>query len=48
MGLLISFAIAALLIFRSRGTESDYYYTGLIDGTMILQFLLVCISHWLG
>ena len=38
-----SFALAAGLILRARGTETDYYYTGWIDGTMILQFLLVSL-----
>jgi hypothetical protein len=39
--LIFNFALAGWLLFRARGTESDYYYTGLIDGTMILQFLFV-------
>ena len=46
-GLLASLGVAAGLIWRARGTEADYYYTGWLDGTMILQFLLVWLAQHL-
>lgn len=42
-----TFFLAGWLIWRARGTEADYYYTGWIDGTMILQFALVWLAQLL-
>ncbi len=39
--LLLSFASTALLIYLSRSDQHDYFYSGLLDGTMVLQGLLV-------
>ncbi len=38
---LLSSLVAAFLIIKSTGERHDYYYTGLLDGTMILQAFLV-------
>lgn len=38
---LLSSSIAAFLIVKSTGNRHDYFYTGLLDGTMILQAVLV-------
>lgn len=38
---LLSSLVAAILIIKSTGERHDYYYTGLLDGTMILQAVLV-------
>jgi len=38
---LLSSLVAAVLIMKSTGERHDYYYTGLLDGTMILQAFLV-------
>jgi 4-hydroxybenzoate polyprenyltransferase len=46
-GLWLALAVAGGLVWRARGTESDYYYTGWIDGTMILQFVLILFAEWL-
>lgn len=37
----ISYLSTALLIWFSPKQKHDYYFTGLLDGTMILQFVLV-------
>ncbi len=38
---LLFFLVTAVLINKSAHGLSDYYYSGLLDGTMILQWLLV-------
>lgn len=43
LALLLSIAISALLIFGSNPRRHDYYYTGLLDGTMIMQAVLVIV-----
>ena len=40
-GLLISAASSAFLIWKTTPEKHDYYFTGLLDGTMIIQFGLV-------
>jgi len=41
--------ITALLIWGTRADRSDYYYSGLLDGTMMLLYLLITtwylVSH---
>lgn len=41
IALLISLAIAVLAVWGSGRYEHDYYYTGFVDGTMLIQALLV-------
>ena len=41
LALSLSFLSTAVLIWYSKKIEHDYYYTGLLDGTMIIQFLMV-------
>lgn len=41
IGLAISYLISAWLISFSTTERHDYFYSGLLDGTMILQFLIV-------
>ena len=41
IGLSISVATTFILINYSDKTDADYFFTGLMDGTMILQFVLV-------
>lgn len=41
LALSISFVSTAVFIWYSKKVAHDYYYTGLLDGTMIIQFLLV-------
>ena len=43
IGLTISFLLTFWLIYRSDKITHDYFYTGLMDGTMILQFVLIYI-----
>lgn len=40
-GWLLSAAVAAGLILGTTPQRSDYYFTGWLDGTMILQFMLI-------
>lgn len=40
-GLACSAAVSFLLILFARRVQHDYYFSGLLDGMMILQFLLV-------
>lgn len=42
--LLTSFLVSGFFVWNSREKESDLYFSGLLDGTMILQFLLVWLS----
>lgn len=45
-GMLLGLAIYGLTgmaIWASRGKQSDYYYSGLLDGTIIMRGLLVCL-----
>jgi hypothetical protein len=41
IALLISLVIAALAVGGSGRYDHDYYYTGFVDGTMLIQALLV-------
>jgi 4-hydroxybenzoate polyprenyltransferase len=41
IALLTSAALAMVLVYRTNPDRSDLYFTGWLDGTMILQFLLV-------
>ncbi len=41
LGIFFSMCITLWLIEKSDQTDEDYFFTGLMDGTMILQFLLV-------
>ncbi len=41
IGLAISYLITAWLVSFSTTERHDYFYSGLLDGTMILQFVLV-------
>ncbi|HKK75089.1 MAG TPA: hypothetical protein VJ953_08465 [Saprospiraceae bacterium] len=41
LALIITAGIALLLIYRARPDQSDQYFSGWLDGTMILQFVLV-------
>jgi 4-hydroxybenzoate polyprenyltransferase len=40
IALLISSTLAFVLIYKAHPQRPDYYFTGYLDGTMILQFLL--------
>ena len=41
IGLLLSFLLTALIIYFADRARHDYYFTGLLDGTMVLQFAMV-------
>lgn len=42
-GLLLSAGLTSGLIYLSKDQKHDYFFTGVIDGTMIVQFLLVWV-----
>ncbi len=42
--LLLSLLAAAYLVYLAKPSQSDFFYTGLLDGTMILQPLLVLLA----
>ena len=42
-GIYCSYLITGIFIIFSSADRHDYFYTGLMDGMMILQFLLVCL-----
>ena len=44
-GLLLSFLTTSILIYLTDKQSHDYFFTGVIDGTMILQFIFVFIFH---
>ena len=41
LGLTLSYLSTLYFIFKSDKIKHDYFFTGVIDGTMILQFLLI-------
>jgi 4-hydroxybenzoate polyprenyltransferase len=43
--LVISYSIFALVIYQSKNIDTDYYYTGLLDGTMIISYLSVLVGN---
>jgi len=45
IGFLVSFILAGLLIIKSNSSRKDFYYTFLVDGHIILQFLIVYFFH---
>lgn len=49
IGILLSYVYTFFIILVVRNKKHDYYFTGLLDGTMILQFLITySIMHYLG
>ncbi len=45
-GLIISYISTAFLIRFSQAEQHDYYYTGLVDGTMIFQLLWILLMQF--
>lgn len=45
LGLLISGASTAIFVLYSPQQKHDYYFTALMDGTMILQYILVLLTQ---
>ena len=45
--LLLSGILASILILRSRKELPDIYFTGLIDGLLVLQPILILLLRWL-
>ena len=45
LALLVSYFSTSYFIYLSDKIKHDYFYTGLMDGTMVLQFLLVVCSY---
>lgn len=43
VGIIAAYLLTSMLIGFSNRDRHDYYFTGIIDGTMILQFLLVVL-----
>lgn len=43
VALVVSACLSGLLIFLSDRTRHDYFFSGLVDGMMVLQFLLVAL-----
>lgn len=43
----ITYFLAGLLIWRSSPNNHDYYYTGLMDGLMIINYVLFCFISFL-
>ena len=41
--ILLTYSITALAIFITHGRRSDYFFTGLMDGTMMLPLILVML-----
>jgi len=44
----LSYLSTYLLITYSDKTANDYFFTGIMDGTMLIQFLLVLAFYWLS
>ena len=48
LGLLLSYGIAFGLVYQAHSERPDYYFTGLLDGTMLLQFSLFYFLGLIG
>ncbi|MFK7809548.1 MAG: hypothetical protein AB8F74_17220 [Saprospiraceae bacterium] len=48
LGLIASGIITAWFVSKSSENQHDYFYSGLMDGTMILQFLLVLLFGYIS
>jgi len=49
VGIIVAYLLTCILIGFSDKQRHDYFFTGIMDGTMILQFLLVLLfSFYLG
>lgn len=46
VALVLSGITTMWLVAHSPKRKDDYYFSGALDGTMILQTLLVCLSYW--
>ncbi len=46
VGIILSCSSTLLFINYSDKTDADYFFTGLMDGTMILQFLMVLLAAY--
>lgn len=46
-GLFLSYLSTLYFIYLSDKMKHDYFFTGLIDGTMILQFLIIVVINYL-
>ncbi|HUM48379.1 MAG TPA: hypothetical protein PLD84_15715, partial [Chitinophagales bacterium] len=45
IGMIISGGVSLLVVSKTHVVKSDYYYIFLVDGMMVLQFLLVALGH---
>ncbi len=45
LAIIITYALTAILIAYAHPKRHDYYYSGLMDGTMLGQFLVVYLLH---
>ena len=45
LGLLLSAIITAIIVWFSDRVSHDYYFTGAVDGMMLLQFILILFFH---
>ncbi len=43
--LLPFYIVTAILIYRTKADYSDYYFTGLMDGLMLVMYLLAVIAY---
>lgn len=47
MGLVLSILVTSVIIWYTDRIQHDYYFTGLVDGNMVWQFLLILGSGFL-
>lgn len=45
IGMIISGGVSLMVVSKTHAVKSDYYYIFLVDGMMVLQFLLVALGH---
>jgi 4-hydroxybenzoate polyprenyltransferase len=45
IGLAVSLLISALVIGKTHADRHDYFFTGLVDGLMVVQFLLIWLFY---
>ena len=46
-GLTLTIILTGWLIFKSSWQKNEYYYFLYLDGTMIVQFLMLLLINWL-
>ncbi len=48
IALYLAYFISIILIYKKKSLQEEYYYLGLLDGTMILMPILLILASWIN